>query len=125
MSGIRSRSLALISGQGRWPLPARRNGEESAQVYHFLPAHARNRGQCLAGAPTPTERIELNIAPAAVDPARYDGRTSTSGIVQRSDKRASEVRPMRNEFTAIVERDGDWVAAYCPEVPGANGQRRT
>jgi predicted RNase H-like HicB family nuclease len=32
---------------------------------------------------------------------------------------------MRNEFTAIIERDGDWFIAYCPEVPGANGQGRT
>jgi predicted RNase H-like HicB family nuclease len=32
---------------------------------------------------------------------------------------------MRNEFTAIVERDGDWFIAYCPEIPGANGQGRT
>ena len=32
---------------------------------------------------------------------------------------------MRNEFTAIIERDGDWWIAYCPEVPGANGQGRT
>jgi predicted RNase H-like HicB family nuclease len=29
---------------------------------------------------------------------------------------------MRNEFTAIYEHDGEWVIAYCPEVPGANGQ---
>lgn len=29
---------------------------------------------------------------------------------------------MKAEFTAIVERDGDWFIAYCPEVPGANGQ---
>jgi predicted RNase H-like HicB family nuclease len=29
---------------------------------------------------------------------------------------------MRNEFTAILERDGEWYIAYCPEVPGANGQ---
>ena len=29
---------------------------------------------------------------------------------------------MHNEFSAIVERDGDWYIAYCPEVPGANGQ---
>ncbi len=29
---------------------------------------------------------------------------------------------MRNEFTAVYERDGDWVVAYCPEIPGANGQ---
>lgn len=26
------------------------------------------------------------------------------------------------EFTAVVERDGKWFIAYCPEVPGANGQ---
>jgi len=32
---------------------------------------------------------------------------------------------MRNEFTAIIERDGDWYIAYCPEVPGANAQGRT
>jgi len=32
---------------------------------------------------------------------------------------------MRNEFTAIVERDGRWHMAYCPEIPGANGQGRT
>ncbi len=32
---------------------------------------------------------------------------------------------MPNEFTAIVERDGDWFIAYCPEVPGANGQGKT
>ena len=32
---------------------------------------------------------------------------------------------MRNEFTAIIERDGRWFVAYCPEVPGANGQGRT
>jgi predicted RNase H-like HicB family nuclease len=32
---------------------------------------------------------------------------------------------MRNEFTAIIERDGEWFVAYSPEVPGANGQGRT
>ena len=29
---------------------------------------------------------------------------------------------MHNEFTAVFERDGEWYIAYCPEVPGANGQ---
>jgi predicted RNase H-like HicB family nuclease len=29
---------------------------------------------------------------------------------------------MRNEFTAIFERDGECYIAYCPEIPGANGQ---
>ena len=32
---------------------------------------------------------------------------------------------MRNEFTAIIERDGPWYVAYCPELPGANGQGET
>lgn len=32
---------------------------------------------------------------------------------------------MRNEFTAVIERDGDWFIAYCPEIPGANGQGHT
>jgi predicted RNase H-like HicB family nuclease len=31
---------------------------------------------------------------------------------------------LRNECTAVYERDGDWIA-YCPEIPGANGQGRT
>ena len=29
---------------------------------------------------------------------------------------------MRNEFTAVIERDNEWVIAYCPEISGANGQ---
>ena len=32
---------------------------------------------------------------------------------------------MHNEFTDIVERDEKWFVAYCPEIPGANGQGRT
>ena len=32
---------------------------------------------------------------------------------------------MRNEFTAVFERDGAWYVAWCPEIPGANGQGRT
>ena len=32
---------------------------------------------------------------------------------------------MQNEFTAVIERDGDWYIAYCPEIPGANGQGET
>ena len=32
---------------------------------------------------------------------------------------------MPNEFNAIIERDGEWFIAYCPEIPGANGQGRT
>ena len=32
---------------------------------------------------------------------------------------------MKNEFTAVVERAEPWFVAYCPEIPGANGQGRT
>ena len=32
---------------------------------------------------------------------------------------------MHNEFTAIIERHGDWFIAHCPEVPEANGQGHT
>jgi predicted RNase H-like HicB family nuclease len=40
-------------------------------------------------------------------------------------KRQETQPPLRNEFTAVIERDGDWYIAYCPEIPGANGQGRT
>ncbi len=32
---------------------------------------------------------------------------------------------MHNEFTAVVEKDGKWFIAYCPEIPGANGQGKS
>jgi len=32
---------------------------------------------------------------------------------------------MHNEFTAVIEPDGEWYVAYCPEIPGANGQGKT
>jgi predicted RNase H-like HicB family nuclease len=32
---------------------------------------------------------------------------------------------MRNEFTSIIEREGEWFVAYCPEIPGANGLGQT
>jgi predicted RNase H-like HicB family nuclease len=40
------------------------------------------------------------------------------------DPGAAYPQPMRNEFTALIERDGKWFVAYSPEVPGANGQGR-
>ena len=35
------------------------------------------------------------------------------------------VRKLRNEFTAVIEKEDDWYIAYCPEIPGANGQGTT
>jgi predicted RNase H-like HicB family nuclease len=43
----------------------------------------------------------------------------------RTMKRRKPSRPLKNEFTAVIERDGEWFIAYSPEIPGANGQGRT
>jgi predicted RNase H-like HicB family nuclease len=32
---------------------------------------------------------------------------------------------MRNEFTAVIERDGKWFVGWSPEIPGANGQGKS
>ena len=32
---------------------------------------------------------------------------------------------MHNEFTAVIERDGEWFVAYSPEISSANGQGKT
>lgn len=32
---------------------------------------------------------------------------------------------MHNEFTAVLECDGEWYVAYCPEIQGANGQGKS
>jgi predicted RNase H-like HicB family nuclease len=32
---------------------------------------------------------------------------------------------MHNEFTSVIEQDGEWFIGYSPEIPGANGQGRT
>jgi len=32
---------------------------------------------------------------------------------------------MKQEFTAVFEREGDRYIAYCPEIPGPNGQGKT
>ena len=43
----------------------------------------------------------------------------------RTMKRRRPSRALKNEFTAVIERDGKWFIAYSPEIPGANGQGRT
>ena len=40
-------------------------------------------------------------------------------------KRRGVKRSLRNEFTAVIERDGKWLIACSPEIPGANGQGGT
>ena len=50
---------------------------------------------------------------------------SLGQALKRKLSRPVDGDKMRNEFTAIIEKDGDWFVAYCPEIPGANGQGRT
>jgi predicted RNase H-like HicB family nuclease len=59
----------------------------------------------------------------AAQPHRYTAEDS--GALRALGAVARYTLSMRNEFTAIIERDGKWFVAYCPEVPGANGQGRT
>ena len=32
---------------------------------------------------------------------------------------------MQSPFSVVIKHDGDWFVAYCPEIPGANGQGKT
>lgn len=54
--------------------------------------------------------------------AHHVARTHVIRMKERDRKGGCR---MRNEFTAVIERDGAWFVAYCPEIPGANGQGKT
>ena len=66
----------------------------------------------------PVERSRRQASPPAADL----GVRQTLGKARQL--RRSEGDRM-NQFTAVVERDGEWFVAYCPEIPGANGQGHT
>lgn len=72
-----------------------------------------------------TIRLDANQAPPARAPrlSRALGRAKSG--VAKGMKTRDKGKRMRNEFTAVIERDGSWYIAYCPEIPGANGQGRT
>jgi len=58
--------------------------------------------------------------------AQLNGGQNGAGAAGRLDALLARPPPcMRHEFTAIVEQDDEWIVAYCPEIPGANGQGRT
>ena len=40
-------------------------------------------------------------------------------------KKSSRRFRLARQFTAIIQRDGKWFIAFCPGVPGANGQGET
>ncbi len=51
-----------------------------------------------------------------------DSRRASGFDTGRDDAIVDAEPPVHNEFTAVFERDGEWVIAYCPEIPGANGR---
>jgi predicted RNase H-like HicB family nuclease len=79
--------------------------------FAVLDGTAWQRFACPAG----TERP---VAPAGLVPSK-----ALHALHCRAP--AIELYSMHNEFTAIIERDGNWFIAQCPEVPEANGQGRT
>ena len=74
-------------------------------------------------------RLPHSIVPPAIRRGLNvdDARTAPSGAAGVRQRPADDgiVEAMRNEFTAVIERDGDWHIAYSPEIPGANGQGQT
>jgi predicted RNase H-like HicB family nuclease len=56
-------------------------------------------------------------------PSRADEKVNPLGI--HAKRLLVYTRSMRNEFTPVIERDGEWFVAWSPEIPGANGQGRT
>ena len=93
------------------------------RVYAQLPA-----GTChMAPQPvTPEVRASGNPGCASKQPAfppaaRHFMLTS----YEVRTERATVATHMKHVFTAVFERDGEWHIAYCPEIPGANGQGRT
>ena len=77
-------------------------------------------------------RARGHIARAGHDRvAPATGIRPTAGATVRRHSSGLSARgagSMRNEFTAVIEppTEGDpWFIAYCPEIPGANGQGRT
>ena len=69
-------------------------------------------------------RIHAEPAGRGTDPA--DGSQPAAGdggVVRLNDW--GYTLPMRNEFTAMIERDSEWFVGRSPEIPGANGQGRS
>ena len=121
-------------------LPRRRQGDLRAAAVQGVGGYPRGFGLALGarldraagaarrhlGGAGDVQRAR-RLRPALPGPRRWPhrggghhrrGRAIAGGIIG-SDA------AMGNEFTTVLERDGDWYVAYSPEIPGANGQGRT
>jgi predicted RNase H-like HicB family nuclease len=72
--------------------------------------------------------MEASEQPDAADRASEVGARPLIRVFDRPWRKRENIRVergMTNEFTGVVERDGEWFIAYSPEIPGANGQGKT
>ena len=99
------------------------------RVPRLLPALLRRRASASSRIDErPNKRLELPARGPSSGTSKPHGRHNRQTLDSGRAQGISSVlvgTAMRNEFTAVIERDGDWYIAYCPEVPGANGQGRT
>lgn len=83
-------------------------------------------GQVTGADPNRGEDVAL---PPNGRPARHSAAPCTSPRGRRqacaSGRHHEQGYRVRDEFTAIIERDGEWFIANSPEAPGANGQGHT
>lgn len=59
------------------------------------------------------------------EPAQTSGPRRLAGEIRLKALFPFYILSMRNEITAVIERDNEWFAAWSPEIPGANGQGRS
>lgn len=76
-------------------------------------------------------RKNLTAAPSALilkkRKTKKDPRKNlTAAASALTLKKRADLSPQRAlYFTAVIERDGEWFIAFCPEIPEANGQGKT
>ncbi len=91
---------------------------DDAKCAHALDCASLKRAYSEAASDFAIRRVTLTISRSCTAAIRQGQRSAV-----RSER--ARLADMANEFTAIIERDGDWYIAYCAEIPGANGQGRT
>jgi len=89
-------------------------GDSIEQFLDDFPSVSRD--QAIAALESAKEALVTLAGAQRFDRIEFRGRSNSSRV---------ESHEMHNEFTAIIEPDDDWFIAYCPEIPGANGQGRT
>lgn len=86
-----------------------------AKVPYHRTAHVHRPG---ASVPSVSSDAQID------EPAARHARPAES-TADRHGAIVDAEPPHAQRIHSRFERDGEWVIAYCPEIPGANGQGRT